>query len=93
MLWFKSSRSIAALDEDLKSLRRDFQALELEWGNVYDKLRRAMGRIVKSRAIIEEKEQQEEGSAAPLPMGMHGTSLTPHQMQLQRQIMRRRAGG
>ncbi len=92
---FGTKRRVGQLEEDLNKLRRDFQALELEWGNVYDKLRKAMGRIVKSRAIIEQAEDRETVEQPPIPTmgtGVHGL-LTPRQRELQQNILKRRAGG
>lgn len=96
MLWFRGSRRLDVLEDDLKRLQRDFQALELEWGNVYDKLRKAMGRIVKSRAIIEAREDAEEAvgpKAVPSNNPPGGGFLNPRQKEIQQQILRRRAGG
>lgn len=96
MFTFGTKRRIEELEEGLKRVTRDLQALELEWGNVYDKLRKAMGRIVKSRAIIEAKEpDQEPVPVAPQVVGRGhvGGLLTDRQRDIQQQILKRRAGG
>lgn len=97
---FRNSRRLTNLEEDLQRLQRKFDALELEWNDVYDKLRRSMGRIVKSRAIIEAKEQPpEDGREAPAAgsspelVRSGGRLLTPRQLQIQQDILKRRAGG
>jgi len=90
MWFFRDSRRVTHLEEDLARLERSFKALEMEWDDTYDKLRRAMGRIVKSRAIIEEKEAAEggtNGTASPLA----ASSLTPRQRLIQTQIAALRA--
>lgn len=95
LLIFRAAREQVRLEEDLRRLERDFKALELEWGDVYDKLRKAMGRIVKSRAIIEAREDGREGAEAPVPEAQPSSSghlLTPRQMTIQQQILKRRAG-
>lgn len=96
LMWgFGASRRLQALEEDFQKLHRDFLSLELEWSNVYDKLRKVLGRVVKSRAIIEQAEGQEAVEQPPIPTmgtGVHGL-LTPHQRQIQQNILKRRAGG
>jgi actin-like ATPase involved in cell morphogenesis len=95
---FGQSRRVRQLEEDLEKLRGSFKALQLEWDDVYDKLRRAMARIVKSRAILEAKEPTElqEGAAERGLQVLSGTPhgrLTDHQKEIQQEILRRRAGG
>jgi len=98
MLWFRSdSKRIEALAERLETLEHDFKEMRLDWNTVYDKVVKAMNRTIRSRAIIESREQQEEEAAAtPAPSGRgngSGRLLTPRQMNLQQEILRRRAGG
>ncbi len=94
---FRATREVLALEEGLKRLERDFKAMELEWDEVYDKLRKAMGRVVKNRAIMEGKEEGDNGAGATanpaLAPTTGGRMLTPRQLELQQQILKRRAGG
>ncbi len=100
-MWgFASSRKVSQLEEDLDRLDRRFKALETDWLDVYDKLRRTMARIVKSRAILEAKEEGTDGAGAVPPTGTStlaptttGRLLTPRQLEIQQQVLRRRAGG
>ena len=88
------SKRLERLEEDLRSLRSDLKSLELEWSDVYDKIRKSMGRIVKSRAIMEAAEAktngdgEASGEVLPAPEG----NFTPRQRALQQQILRRRVG-
>ncbi len=98
-MWgFASSRKVSQLEEDLDRLDRRFKALETDWLDVYDKLRRTMARIVKSRAILEAKEAGTDGAGADAPDGSAlaptttGRLLTPRQLQIQQQVLRRRSG-
>ena len=97
MWWFREKPSVKALDERLEHLERAFKALELEWDDTYDKLRRAMGRVVKSRAILEAAEKNSEAEAPAAANGndqmSRGRLLNPRQMELQQKILRRRGGG
>lgn len=93
-MWFGGQRRIDDLEEDLRRLKRDFQALELEWGNVYDKVRKAMHRVVKSAAIISKSELSEEQAGAEPPVSeTPGSFLTVRQKTIQQSILRRRANG
>ena len=54
MFWTtKQQEQIIKLEESFAKLRRDFQGLELEWSNVYDKMRHLMGRIAKRADVVE----------------------------------------
>lgn len=89
-MWpFGVPKRLNELEESLLQLQRNFRALELEWGDVYDKLKRRMGRIEKSRAIMERVEgtNGEEVVAEPQQHSL----LTPRQHQIQQQILRRRS--
>ncbi len=91
----KDSERISRLDDKLETLKRDFQNLELEWTNFYDKARRMLARVAK-RAEIVEKADAEEAPTAPtlLPIGGPNTGrLSDRQKEIQQQILRRRAGG
>lgn len=69
-------------------------SLEAEWSNTYDKLRAMMQRIAK-RAEVAEKAVSAGApdAAAPSPQGVGGRLLTARQLQIQQQILRRRANG
>lgn len=96
-MWlFPNTRRVLQLQGDFERLERDFKKLELEWNDTYDKLRRTMARIVKSRAIIEAKENGEETAIPGTPtlsVSPAGGLLSPHQKEIQQAILRRRAGG
>ncbi len=91
---FRVRRRVQELEDDFAKLRRDYNSLELEWNNTLDKLRAMMGRIAK-RAEVAEKAAQpsssEEAGATPPAAGAR--FLTPRQLQIQQQILRRRANG
>ncbi len=97
MIW-KTTRAVSDLSERLEKLERAFKALQFEWDDTYDKLRRAMGRIVKTHAKIVESENGEEAAHAATPArdnvgATPGGFLTARQREVQQQILRRRAGG
>lgn len=95
---FSTTRKVSDLSERLEKLERAFKALQFEWDDTYDKLRRAMGRIVKTHAKIVESENGEEAAHAEVPArdivgATPGGFLTQRQRQVQQMILKRRAGG
>ncbi len=93
MWWSKENRRLERLEDRFEALARDFRALELDWNNVYDKVRKAMARTVKSAGIIQAKENGEsEESVSTAALTASGRLLTPRQMQVQQEILKRRGG-
>ena len=77
-MWFFSkkepTRALKRLQEDMEDLKVAMNGLQLDWSNVYGKIRTTMGRITKSAAILEANQTQPEESGAgapptPLPSG------------------------
>lgn len=101
MWWQKrESREISALDEKIEKLRRDFQSLELEWNNFFDKARRLLQRICKRAEVVEKAEASETAVTAGDGAGSGAATVNPYtghltdrQKEIQQQILRRRAGG
>ncbi len=99
MWWQKrETREISALEEKIEKLRRDFQSLELEWTNFFDKARRLLQRITKRAEVVEKAEAAEAEVSAERPSLVLGNSpiagrLTDRQREIQQMILRRRAGG
>jgi len=92
---FQDYKRLKRIEERLDDLERSIKALELEWSNVYDKVRTTLAKLAK----------REERAATPVPAldgapmeiaGAVPTSLTDRGREIQRQIMARRnrlAGG
>ncbi len=91
----RDSEKFSAIEEKVEKLRRDFQSLELEWTNFFDKARRLLQRITKRAEIVEHAEEKEAvEAAAPTLIGGPSTGrLTDRQKEIQQVILRRRAGG
>ncbi len=95
-MWIlRHSRAIGDLERRLDALERDFKALAMDWDVVYDKVRKSMNRMVKSKAIMDVKESESENGSATVLDGAtaQGHLLSPAQLRIQQQILRRRAGG
>ncbi len=87
---------VLQLEEKIQKLTRDFQSLELEWNNFFDKARRLLQRITKRAEVVEKAEEKEmggEGRAEPIPLSPATGRLTDRQKEIQQLILRRRAGG
>jgi len=96
MLGFSTHRRLSKLEEDYARLKRDFDALEVDMADLYDKVKKAMGRYVKNKALIEAQaeRQAEEQTLVPLTGdGQTHSLLTDRQRVIQQEILRRRAGG
>jgi hypothetical protein len=97
-MWpFKESRRVSKLEDRLENVERELQSVTLEWENVFRKLRKIMGKIHREEAIMRESTAT-EGAESPADPAAIGTSnggrlLTPRQMQIQQEILKRRAHG
>lgn len=90
MWWSKESRRVQALEDDLAKLRREFQSLELEWSEAYDKLRRVVQRISKRAEILEKAESPGASLAGGDGADAAGTSLSARQQEINQRILSRR---
>jgi len=86
---FQDYKRLKRVEERLDALERIMKALELEWSNVYDKVRTTLAKLAK----------REERAATPVPpadgtplevAGAVPTSLTDRGREIQRQILARR---
>jgi hypothetical protein len=88
-MWpFKKDLDISELQEVVSKLEREFQTLQLEWVNFYDKALRMMQRMAKRAETVERASSTFGGdfevpSSSPFP-------LSPAQQRLQHQILARR---
>jgi hypothetical protein len=94
-IWgFASQSSVSRLKERLEIVERELQSVTLEWENVFRKLRKIMGKIHREEAIMKaDTAPSEEPAGDGAEKTPNGRLLTPHQMQVQQEILRRRARG
>lgn len=77
--------------EHLPKLRRELHALDLEFINLFGKVKTALGRIEKRAAIIESAQgPEEEDAEAPDGIPSPELNLTPKQLAWQKQIQAER---
>jgi hypothetical protein len=97
LAWLDQRKRIKDLEDAVETLQKEHLKLQIEWAEVYDKVRHAMNRMAKrvergtdDTAVIEStKEVPTVGGAN----GTHAGRLSEHQKQIQQQILKRRAGG
>lgn len=88
---FRVSRRLKDLEESFESLDRRLKALEVEWADTLDRLKRMLGRIVKERANAEKlNPAREEGHLTDEQIGSGQTSLSDRQAEINARILARR---
>ena len=96
LAWLDQRKRVKVLEDALETLQKDFLKLQIEWAEVYDKVRHAMNRMAKrvergtaDETVVESTQEvpQSNGGATAL-----GGRLSDHQKQVQQQILKRRAG-
>jgi len=96
LAWLDQRKRVKVLEDALETLQKDFLKLQIEWAEVYDKVRHAMNRMAKrvergtaDETVVESTQEVPQGNGgAPAITGR----LSDHQKQVQQQILKRRAG-
>jgi hypothetical protein len=98
-MWpWTSKTSLKDLEERLIRFETRVKAVEIEWEDTYEKIRRTLARINQRYGKVEAAEAAHKESAQQdlLPVttnGQAGRLLTERQKQIQQEILKRRAGG
>jgi len=100
MGWFdtlKLAKRVAELEDVVTKLERAWQERDLDWIELRARCRRLLDRTEKAAARVASGEQVIESEQAISANGgessQHtGRALSPHQLQVQQQILKRRAG-
>lgn len=94
-MWpFKAKRGYDELEEEIRKLKRLVEERDLDWVDMRSRCKRLLDRTEKAARALQPDVQSEE----LVPSGQngegtaHGRLLSPHQMQIQQQILRKRAG-
>ena len=90
-------RRVGQLEDDLATQKRALNALQLDFENLFDQVRRTMARVAK-RDQREEISQPANGrDRAPIDLPpsatASGSRLSPGAAAINAEILRRRAGG
>lgn len=93
---FGSSR-LDKLEEQVRSLKRMVEERDLDWVDMRSRCKRLLDRTEKAARYLQEKagvESQEHTEDAGNGAGStsHGRLLTPHQLEIQQLILKRRGG-
>jgi len=92
---FFAGRRLSSLEDRIEKLENELRTANLDWDNLYQMCRKLLGRTVKERASIESSQEAKAGTPRLVAEGSNQARgpLTPRQVELQQQILRRRAGG
>jgi hypothetical protein len=93
LAFLNHKKQIEALRQDVDKLRKEFGNLELEWADMYDRMRRMLMKISKRQErldAVEDTQPVEGEDAGDALTGASATSLSPHQQLVNSQILARR---
>jgi hypothetical protein len=97
LAWLDQRKRIKDLEDGLQTLQKEHLKLQIEWAEVYDKVRHAMNRMAKrvergtaDETVVESNQEVPQGNGGA--NGTHAGRLSDHQKQVQQQILKRRAG-
>jgi len=98
MTWFwrkKESQSIQELWEAIKTITREVERKDMDWADMRARCKRLLDRTEKAAARAESAETAVPSENVPQGNGesteLHGRVLSPRQMEVQQQILKRRA--
>ncbi len=94
--YFRAEKRISELEEDFASVKRRVESLQLDFEQLYDKVKRGMQRWSKRQEFVEKAEEAQQAAqltATPISAGPFGGQFTDRQKEIQQRILRRRAGG
>lgn len=77
---------LSDIEEDLETIKRRVKGLDLEFSELYDKTRHALGRMAKRARVVESQQDPEEEASGPLPEAP-SDGLTPGQHQWNQRIL------
>lgn len=94
--YFKVARRVSVLEEALTRLTRVIDARDLDWVDMKARCKRLLDRTEKAQRALESSEPG-DGQETPAVAGNGGGTspgrfLTPHQLAVQQQILKRRVG-
>jgi len=97
LAWLDQRKRVKVLEDAVETLQKDHLKLQIEWAEVYDKVRHAMNRMAKrvergtdDTAVVESAQEVPQGNGGAAPITGR---LSEHQKLIQQQILKRRAGG
>lgn len=94
-MWpFRRKLSYSELQEQLANLKRMVESRDLDWLDMRARCKRLLDRTEKA-AKVADSNQTDAGEPTPPEAeigGLNGSRLTARQIQIQQQILKRRAG-
>lgn len=63
--FFRHAKRLSALEERLEIAERELQSSKLDWDELYEKMRRMLGRVQKRAALVEQADQADDAPERP----------------------------
>ncbi len=96
--FFKAEKRLTELEERVATLERDIEEKDMDWvelrarcRRLLDRTEKAAARVDKGEAVVESERLDTTNGEGALQQAQ-GRTLTPHQIEIQQKILRRRAG-
>lgn len=95
--WLKLARRVSDLEEVCAHLDREVKQKDMDWADLRARCKRLLDRDEKAIRQLNKESGVDSAEAAPTngeapANATHGRLLTPHQIEIQQKILRRRAG-
>ncbi len=93
--FFKAEKRLTELEEASEKLQREFEERDMDWVELRARCRRLLDRTEKAAARVDAKDAVDSPvseAANGEDVGAPHGALSPHQKQIQQQILRRRGG-
>jgi chromosome segregation ATPase len=90
--WFDQKKQISELRQELDTMKRTVNTLEIEWSEMHDRIRRMLAKISRRQQREDEREdtQPVAGENGATPRVETPSSLTPRQRIIQAQLLAHR---
>lgn len=96
LLLLKTLKPTFDAREEVAKLKRMVEERDLDWVDMRARCKRLLDRTEKAAAALKPEVESEtvptNGAEGAALTSITGRALTPHQMQIQQQILKRRAG-
>lgn len=90
LAFFQHKKQIEELRHELDTLKKAFGNVELEWSEMYDRMRRMLLKISKRQERLDASEDTQPVEGEDVTRVQSTSSLSPRQQQISDQIVARR---
>jgi hypothetical protein len=90
--YFKALSRLSVIEHTLIELSKRMEAAETDWTDMHSRCRKLMLRAERRAEREQDVNSSEQSQSGEGANGFRGRALTPQQMKIQQDILRRRAG-